>query len=299
MNLRSAVRRIFVKINCKPIKSQSEPQRWETVGSSRNTTRIGERIWTDVEPDEYSISDYEVSQKLFHLLRHGSLPRKNDGVIEFWRTKNYLQDHFVFCHHWSDEKWKSSMAGGEGNKKIFQYCTDSSAGAILFHSRHNFMYPTLQDNVFIPNNFFPSFLMFDVQSIYILSSIWDWYLKVKIRAVYRQYSFCLWILGTEVTRFLMRLIWMYHVVHNTCTMHGRDIKTRYIGSTSIWRLKKDWHSSRLDRMLYGRTVKPIVVRDASHAQGARKTSRSQEIETRSFHDPLNMIERTNPLFAVT
>ena len=26
---------------------------------------------------------------------------------------------------------------------------------------------------------------------------------------------------------------MYHVVHNTCTTHGRDIKTRYIGSTSI------------------------------------------------------------------
>ena len=33
-----------------------------------------------------------------------------------------------------------------------------------------------------------------------------------------------------------------------------------------------------------RTVKPVVCRDASHAQGARKTSRSQEIETRSFHE---------------
>ena len=31
---------------------------------------------------------------------------------------------------------------------------------------------------------------------------------------------------------------MYHVVHNTCTMHGRDIKTRYIGSTSILLLRK-------------------------------------------------------------
>ena len=26
---------------------------------------------------------------------------------------------------------------------------------------------------------------------------------------------------------------MYHVAHNTCTMHGRDIKTWYVGSTSI------------------------------------------------------------------
>ena len=46
----------------------------------------------------------------------------------------------------------------------------------------------------------------------------------------------------------MRLTWMYHVVHNTCTMHGRDIKTRKIGSTSILQLRKDWHSVRLDRM---------------------------------------------------
>ena len=35
----------------------------------------------DVEPGEYSISDYEVSKKLIHLLRHGSLPRENDGAI--------------------------------------------------------------------------------------------------------------------------------------------------------------------------------------------------------------------------
>ena len=32
---------------------------------------------------------------------------------------------------------------------------------------------------------------------------------------------------------------MYHVMHNnTCTMHGRDIKTQYIGSTSILLLRK-------------------------------------------------------------
>ena len=36
---------------------------------------IGTRIWTDVEPRECSNSDYKVSKKLIHLLRHGSLPR--------------------------------------------------------------------------------------------------------------------------------------------------------------------------------------------------------------------------------
>ena len=48
---------------------------------------LGERFWTDVEPGEYSISAYEVSKKLIRLLRHGSLPRDDDGAIEFWRIK--------------------------------------------------------------------------------------------------------------------------------------------------------------------------------------------------------------------
>ena len=51
------------------------------------------------------------------------------------------------------------MAKGGGNKKIFQYCTDSS-GAILYlralegHSGRSLIDPTLQDNVIIPDGFF-------------------------------------------------------------------------------------------------------------------------------------------------
>ena len=46
---------------------------------------LGKDFRADVEPREYSISDYAVSKKLIHLLRHGKLPRDNDGAIEFWR----------------------------------------------------------------------------------------------------------------------------------------------------------------------------------------------------------------------
>ena len=53
--------------------------------------------------------------------------------FEFWRLKEYLQDHFVFSHHWSDEKWRSSMAGGGVNKKRFQYVSDS-LGTFFFTS---------------------------------------------------------------------------------------------------------------------------------------------------------------------
>ena len=52
------------------------------------------------------------------------------------------------------------MAGGGGNKKRFQYCTDPSGPEILYlralqgHSRRNPIDPTLQDIVLISNNFF-------------------------------------------------------------------------------------------------------------------------------------------------
>ena len=112
-------------------KAKAKPQRRTSASSSTKTIPIGERTWTDIEPQDYSLTDYSVSKKLINLLRHGSLPREDDGAIEFWRIKDYLQNHFVHSRHWSDEKWKSIMARGGGNKNIFQYCTDSS-GEILY-----------------------------------------------------------------------------------------------------------------------------------------------------------------------
>ena len=52
------------------------------------------------------------------------------------------------------------MQGGGGNKKGFQYCTDSSGREILYlralqgHSGRNPIDPSLQHNVLIPDNFF-------------------------------------------------------------------------------------------------------------------------------------------------
>ena len=52
------------------------------------------------------------------------------------------------------------MAGGGGNKKRFQYCTDPPGQEVLYlralqgHSGRNPIDPALQDNVLIPNNFF-------------------------------------------------------------------------------------------------------------------------------------------------
>ena len=101
-----------------------------------------------------------MSKQLSTLLRHGHLPREDDGAIEFWRIKEYLRNDLERSQHWSDEKWKSTMAKGGGNKKRFQYCTDLSGQEILYfralqgHSGRFFIDPSLQDNVVIPDDFF-------------------------------------------------------------------------------------------------------------------------------------------------
>ena len=134
-------------------KANAKPHRRISASSSTKTVSIGERTWTDIEPQDYSSIDYPVSKKLTTLLRHGSLPREDDGAIEFWRVKEYLRNDLERSQHWSGEKWKSTMAGGGGNKKRFQYCTDPSGQEILYlrarhgHSGRNPIDPTLQDNV--------------------------------------------------------------------------------------------------------------------------------------------------------
>ena len=141
-------------------KAKAKPRRRTLACSSTRTVPIGERTWTDIEPEDYSPIAYPVSKQLSTLLRHGHLPREEDGAIEFWRLKDYLRNDFVRSQHWSDEMWKSTMAKGGGNKKRFQYCTDPSGQEILYlralqgHSGRNLIDPSLQDNVLIPNDFF-------------------------------------------------------------------------------------------------------------------------------------------------
>ena len=71
-----------------------------------------------------------------------------------------IETIFEYSQYWSDDVWKSKMAGGGGNKKRVHSCTASSGQEILYiralegHSGRNPIDPTRQDNVLIPNNFF-------------------------------------------------------------------------------------------------------------------------------------------------
>ena len=96
-------------------KAKAKLQRRDSASSSTRTIPIGERTWTDIEPQKYSLSDCPMSKKLIYLRRHGSLPRDNDGAIEFW-------DHFVFCHHWLTKSGRAAWQEEEDTKNISVLC---------------------------------------------------------------------------------------------------------------------------------------------------------------------------------
>ena len=103
-------------------KAKAKPRRRTPACSYTRTVSICERHWADIEPGTCSNIAFPVSKRLSTLLRHGDLPREEDG-------------------------------------EIFQNCTDPS-GEILYlralqgHAGRNPIDPSLQDNVLIPDNFF-------------------------------------------------------------------------------------------------------------------------------------------------
>ena len=164
-------------------KAKAKPQRRDSASSSTRTVPIGERIWTDVEPGKYSLNDNPVSKKLIYLLRHGSLPRDNDGAIEFWRIQR-SSGSFCFLSSlvWRNVEERHGRKRTQEKISIVlilqeQFCTSElfkvSQDAILLilHDRTMFLFRTISSSTFIVS---------DMQSIYIPSSIQDWYREVNL-----------------------------------------------------------------------------------------------------------------------
>ena len=158
-NLWDEVWRICVENNVLAFASRSKakakPRRRTFACSSTRAVPIGERSWTDTEPEDYSPIAYPVSTQLSTLLRHGHLPREEDGAIEFWRWKDRLRNDFENSQHWSDEMWKSKMVSRRDyNVVLTRQDTIFFLRALQGHSGRKPKDPSLQDNVLIPNNFF-------------------------------------------------------------------------------------------------------------------------------------------------
>ena len=94
-------------------KANAKPQRREPAGCSPSIIPMNVRNWIDIEPGKYSFSDYEVSKKVIHLLRHSQqVQREENGAVHFLRMKEHLQSQFPQIPHWSDNRWKACLATG-------------------------------------------------------------------------------------------------------------------------------------------------------------------------------------------
>ena len=141
-------------------KAKAKPQRREPAGSSPRIVPMHRRNWIDIEPGKHSLSEYEVSKKVIHLLRHSQkVHREEDGAVHFWRIKENLQNPFPQSIHWSDDRWKSMFGSRRRSKKeipvlYWWFRNNCFFRALQGHSGRNLIDPSLQDNVVIQSNFF-------------------------------------------------------------------------------------------------------------------------------------------------
>ena len=91
-------------------KAKAKPQRRERTGSSSKIIPMDRRNWIDIKPGKYTLSEYEISKKVIHLLRQSQkVHREDDEAVRFWRIKEN-QNPFPHSVHWSDGRWKACLA---------------------------------------------------------------------------------------------------------------------------------------------------------------------------------------------
>ena len=220
-------------------KGKAKPRRRTSACSSRWTVLICENDLEPISSQELNrISLAQWQKHLSTLLRHGDLPREEDGAIVFWRLKDYLRNDSKNSQHWSDEMWKSKMQGGGGNKKVFQYCTDPSGQEIVHLSSPSRSFWTQSRWSFTTGQCANSGQFLRLHLAHRVCNQFTLHHKFRIDTGEdkfwarkdRQYSLRLWIPWTRNTKIRSSLICPNHVLHGTSRKRGKDTKTRCIGS---------------------------------------------------------------------
>ena len=165
-------------------KAKAKPQRPTSASSSTKTIPIGEWTWTNTEPQEFSLSDYSVSKKLIHLLRHGRLPRKDDGAIEFWRLKIIFGMILCILNICLMKSGRAKWQEVEDTRKDFSI--------VLVHQEQpctSELFKVIQDAILLILHYWTmswfrtvsssTFITLDVQSVCTPSRIQDWYGRTK------------------------------------------------------------------------------------------------------------------------
>ena len=284
-NLWDEVRRICVEDECtcfsEPIKGQSKTTKTFSACSSTRTVPVCERSLTDIEPETYSPIAYPMSKRLSTLLRHGHLPREEDGAIAFCRLKDYLRNEFEHSQHWSDEMRKSRIATRTDfnivpiheEKKFFTselFKIIQDAIPLILHNKTMYKF-----RKFSPNTFFSTS---DVRSICTPSQIQDWYQEDKFSA---QRNGILYVCGSYEQR-AQRSEWHWPGSTTSCmapTESGKYIKTRRVGG---------WHQTCSTERI------SIILHATLPAQCIPKAILRRKLEkscTRKFLRHLDLLQR--------
>ena len=155
--------------------------------------------------------------------------------------KLYLRNHSSQVQHWSDDRWKACLAAGGGSKRRYQYCSDNS-GTILYlralqgHSGSNLIDPTLQDNVVIGTGMFN--YIYHIGCAFNLHSIINNGLIPGGQDSSRRQTVFFLPTDPRDKDHKDPAISLYDVEQDTCTAHGRNLKTRYFGLILILRFKR-------------------------------------------------------------
>ena len=114
-----------------------------------------------LETQPFDHSCFEVSKFMTGTRRHeASIPRAIDGAVNFDNLIEKLIVVFAGALRWTVGAWVNSLAKGGGKKKRFHYSLNPySSNEILYfqaiqgHSGENFVDPSLQDYILLPDDF--------------------------------------------------------------------------------------------------------------------------------------------------
>ena len=216
-----------IKVDAARSKAKVKPQHREHVDTP-TIIPMHERRWIDIEPSEPTLASNDLLEESYQ-----SSSTQSNFIFEIIPHKYSICLMIVGKHAWEQ---------GRGAKRGYQYCSDDS-GRILYlralqgHSGSNLIHPVLKDIVVIGSGIF--------HHIYLIGCAFNLHSMINNGLIpggqdlsRRQTVFFLPIDQETKIINILNILTSQYQERNTCTMHGRSIKTRYSGLVLLLRSKR-------------------------------------------------------------
>ena len=119
-------------------KAKARPRQKPTVTQTLVSILVRARTWIDIETQRsHDHKCFDVSKAITRLLRHDqTVHREIDGAIHYSDIiEECRKKKFDVVSEWSLEDWISTLAGGGGAEKRFQYCVNPNSSNQFLYFR--------------------------------------------------------------------------------------------------------------------------------------------------------------------